>query len=208
MDARVRELLSQRRLAPRDLLVIVAHTGDLDHVIEAGPEIGNDLRRELDHRLLVLDMRRMRIADQPVRAGIDPRIETVLQDDLDRLFRAFDRKDVLFDDRHVGLDEDRAVESADRRLERQRLDQHRHAARRPPARDGKRDSCVLNRFDRRPRSRGQHLVFGQQRAVHIRDHQRHVRHARTTFGYAMGLHCRPSRPSSASASAGPVLPAG
>ena len=78
----------------------------------------------------------------------------------------------------VGRHEDPAVEGRDRRPQPQWIDQHRHAARRPAAGDGKRDAGGLQCLHGRISARGQHLVLGDEGAIHIGKHQRDFRRAR------------------------------
>ena len=94
-------------------------------------------------------MRRRRVVDEPVAAAVDPDIHAVAADELDRAARDIGGEDVLFNDRHVGSDEGAAVEGRDRGLERQRLDQHGHAAGRPPAGDREADARLVQAMDRR-----------------------------------------------------------
>ena len=52
------------------------------------------------------------------------------------------REHALLDHVHVAIDDEPAVERGDRRLEVERVDQHRHAARRTAARDREQDAGV------------------------------------------------------------------
>ena len=63
------------------------------------------------------------------------------------------RDDALLDDVMVGLDDEPAVEGRDRRRERERLDEHRHPARRPAARHREVDAGVVERVHGRDRAR-------------------------------------------------------
>ena len=64
-------------------------------------------------------------------------------------------------------------------LQSERLDQHAHAARRPSAGDGKRDAGVSQRGGRSHCRLGQHLVVGDQCAVHIGQQKTDVAFARS-----------------------------
>jgi hypothetical protein len=90
-------------------------------------------------------------------------------------FATSGRQAVLFDDRHVGPDENPAVEACNGRPQGERLDQHRHAARRPAAGDGKGNPNRIQRLHRRLRALRQHLVFGDERAIYIGNEERHLR---------------------------------
>ena len=81
---------------------------------------------------------------------------------------------VALDHGEVGIDEHAAVEAGDGALQSERLDQHAHAARRPAAGDGERNAGVVQLPDRRLRRLGQHLVLGDQRAVHVRQQKADV----------------------------------
>jgi hypothetical protein len=59
------------------------------------------------------------------------------------------------------------VEACNSSPQRERLDQHAHASRRPPAGDGERDVGLIQLAYRRLRGVGQHLVLGDQRTVHV-----------------------------------------
>ena len=140
--------------AARDQIVIVAYAHDLDGAAEHCFEILHDGRGELDGPLLARDMGRIGVTNKPVLAAIDPHIHAVLEDDLQRAPCGIGGQHVFFHDGHVGLDENPAVESGNRRPQRQRIDQHRHAARRPAARDRKGDAGAIKLFHGRPRAGG------------------------------------------------------
>ena len=116
-------------------------------------------------------MRRVRFRDQPVVASINPGIETVRVDQFDRLRGDIGRQRLLFDDREIRLDEQPAVEARDRRFELQLVEQHCHALRRPATGDGEANAGAMQALDRRLGALRQHLVFGDQRAVHVRQDQ-------------------------------------
>ena len=69
-----------------------------------------------------------------------------MEDDVERASGDIGGKHMLCHDGHVGLDEDAAIEAGNRRPQRQRLDQHRHAARRPAAGDRKGNARGLERL--------------------------------------------------------------
>ncbi len=98
----------------------------------------------------------------------------------------------------------------------QRLNQHRHAARRTPAGDGEGDIRGVKRFHCRQGARRQHLVRGDKRAIHVGDHKgdptrlgRRLRHVLLSSpGPKIERQRLPSRAMSSSAWLGPALPAG
>ena len=147
LRARGRDLLGERLLriglTARDRIQVVADPDDLDHVVQQSIETGNHRRRELDGPLLPRDMRRVLLLDEPVLAPVDPYRQAVRCNGRDDTSGDAGRQDVLLDDRHVGSDEHAAVETRDGRGQGQRLDQHRHPARRASAGDGKGDSGVV-----------------------------------------------------------------
>ena len=195
--------------------MIVAHADNLHRVVECPLEALDDRRPKFDGPLLPHDVRRIEIADKPLIAAIDPDIHAVLQDNPQGPPGDLGRQEVRRDGGHVGIYENPAIESCDRGAEPQRLDQHRHAARRPATRDRKGDPRRMQRVNGRRRARGQQLVWCDQSAIHIGQDERHAHGGRRSChqdcsggALVMGRQLRPSRVKRASASAGPELPAG
>ena len=125
-------------------------------------------------------MRRVLVTDQPLLLGVDPGVQPLVEDQLHGLLGRRGIERVALDDREIGIDEHAAVEAGDGALQRERLDQHAHAARRPAAGDGEHDAGIVQRTRRRLRRLGQHLVLGDQRAVHVRQQKADV---------ALPAHC-------------------
>ena len=94
--------------------------------------------------------------------------------------------------------------------QRERLDQHAHAAGRSPAGDGEGDAGLIQLPHSRLRRLGQHLVLGDQRTIHVGQKQTNVMLRRHCFCSEAGITGRqarsPSRASSSSAAFGPSLP--
>ncbi len=130
----------------RDRVVVVAHADDLRHAraerVEAldAPSARTAACATLGRR-----------AGRPGRGRTSRRpgtTQTESSDDFEELDRRRDelvRDRVLFEHLQVGLDDEAAVEPGERRAESERLDEHRHAARRSPARHGEVDPRVVER---------------------------------------------------------------
>ena len=92
--------------------------------------------------------------------------------EINRLARDIGRHRFLFQDGEIAFDKEPAVEASDRRFDVEHIKQHGHAKRRPAARYGETDTGVLQRVHSVVRPVGQDLLFGDERAVHIGQHQR------------------------------------
>src|SRR6185369_1943808 len=117
---------------------------------------------------------------------------------------------LLLDNREIRLDEEPAVETRDRSLEMERLEQHGHAARRPAAGDGEADAGGVQGADGLLRSLGQYFLLVDERAVDVREYERDflpLRHQDLARGQSSGRQARPSRAINSAAAAGPLLPA-
>ena len=83
--------------------------------------------------------------------------------------------------------------------------------RRPAAGDGEADAGVVQALHGVLRAFGQHLLFGDERAVHVRQHQGDLsllcHRISPAFAQSSGRQARPSRASNSSAAAGPLPPA-
>ena len=84
--------------------------------------------------------------------------------------------EVLLDDVEVRLDDEAAVEPRERRLDRERLDEHLHPPRRAPARDREVDARLVERVDGVDRARGEGLVRAHERPVHVRQDELDLGH--------------------------------
>ena len=93
------------------------------------------------------DMRSVELGDQPVIAAIDPCVESLFSDETNRLACDISGHRLFLKDRKIALNKKPAIEAGDRRLDRQRVKQHRHAARWTAASNGKADPGFLQRFD-------------------------------------------------------------
>src|ERR1700733_476673 len=205
LRARRRRFSAERLLgslfAARHQVVIVAHANDLNRAAKHVFEILDDGRSKLDGPLLPRDMGRVEIANKPVLAAIEPDIHLVLEDDLQRALCRIGGKHVLFHDGHVGLDENSAVEPGNRRLQSQRIDQHRHAARRTAAGNRKGDACGLQSLHSRSRARRQHFLRSDERTVDVGQDKRDSRcgenglyHARAPAFAPSTRACEPPPP--------------
>ena len=116
-------------------------------------------------------MRPVRVADEPLGALIHPDAQRGRLEELDRRRDELLADDALLDHLHPGLDDETAVERRDRRPKRERLDEHRHAARRPPARHREVDPRVVQLVHRLDRAIGEHLLLRDERAVDVREQQ-------------------------------------
>ena len=137
----VAELVVRGALGGRDGVVVVAHADDLrDPGLDAVEAVDHG-GLELHGVRLALDMRavrgRGRASPRPgrprPRAPNDSRISIVGADEI-LGGRA------LVDHLHLRLDDEAAVEAGQRRLQRERLDEHLHAPRRP-SRSSRRSGC-------------------------------------------------------------------
>ena len=120
---------------------------------------------------LPVDVRSIRVEHEPVGAPIHPNGEPERLDELDGRRDEIATDDALLDDLEVGLDDEPAVEGRNRRREREGLDEHRHAARRPPARHGEVDSGVVERVHGGDRARRQLLLFVDEGSVDVGEHE-------------------------------------
>ena len=84
-----RRALAECRLgvgfAALHLVEIVADADDLGDLLKLLANVRHDLRLEFDRPGFARDMRRVGLGDQPVIAAVDPGVETVRADELDRL---------------------------------------------------------------------------------------------------------------------------
>src|SRR5690606_1796721 len=123
-----------------DQLIIIADADDLHGATQKLREISDDGRRKSDSPRLTIDVLRLGITNKPVIASIDPDVQSVFQNEPYRLVRGITRKSSLFDNGQIEFDEHPAVEACNRRIERERLDQHRHSFRRAATGDGEFDA--------------------------------------------------------------------
>ena len=121
--------------------------------------------------LLMRDVFAASVVDQPFVVGEQPDVGAELAEDLQAALSCVFRNQMLLDRIHLGIDDRGAVERADRQPQRQRLDQEAHADRGPAGGDGEADAGLVQPLHRGPRTLGQRLVLGQQRAVDVGDHQ-------------------------------------
>src|SRR6202030_4845088 len=84
--------------AAPDFVEVVAYADDLRSVAQIVSEVRHDRRLELDRPGLALDVRRMGLRDQPIVAPVDPGVETVPADELDRLGGDVGRQGLLLND--------------------------------------------------------------------------------------------------------------
>ena len=101
----------------------------------------------------------------------------------------------------IGLNDHAAVEAGDRFGDFQRLDQHLHAPRRPPAGNPKQDAGIVQLLHRLDGARGENFVLRDQRAIDVGDDQTNAKILRVGlrahsgllfllgFGYRPGLLC-------------------
>ena len=90
--------------------------------------------------------------------------------EINRLARDIGRHRFLFQDGEITCDKEPAVEASDRRFDVEHIKQHGHAERWPAARYSETDTRVMQRVHGVVRPLGQDLLFGDERAVHIRQH--------------------------------------
>src|SRR5262249_19383660 len=154
-------------LAAGDAIEVVAHADDLHRAGQWRFKIRHYRGRKLHGPLLARHVRRGGVADKPVVPAINQHIKSTGDDDSIGALGRIGGKHVLLDDRHIGPDEDPAVESGDRRLQIERPDEHPHATWRPATGDRKGNACGVERLHRLGRARGQHLVGGDPGAGHL-----------------------------------------
>ena len=165
--------LPQLGLGARHQRVIVADADDLHRPVEHAAQIADHRRRELHRVLLVRDVGRGRVADEPVGAAVHPDVEArreqvVRRPPPPRPAAAGTAATTVV---RSGWTNIAAVERGDRRGEPERPDQHRHPARRPPAGDRQRDAGGAQPRHRLARARREPVVPGHQRAVDVGDEQ-------------------------------------
>ena len=107
LRSRRRRALSERSLgiclAALHLVVIVADADDLGDVVKLFTDIRHDLRLEFHRPSLAGDMRGVGLRNQPVIAAVDPGVEAMLANKIDRLARHIDRYRLLLEDREIPL---------------------------------------------------------------------------------------------------------
>ena len=91
--------------------------------------------------------------------------------EINRLARDIGRHRFLFQDGEIAFDKEPAVEASDRCFDVEHIRQHAHAERWPAARYSETDTRVMQRSHGVVRPFGQDLLFGDERAVHIGQHQ-------------------------------------
>ncbi len=166
-----RELLLNRCLAPGDQGVVVADADDLDDSVEEAVVRGHHGGRKLDGRRFPLGVRGVGIGDVPLGGAVDPDVQTMRAHRLDHRWRDVRWDRPFVDDRHVGEDDDPAVEGGHRHRHAERLDQHPHAARRTSARDREQHPTFLQPLHRLNGAWGQHLVLRDEGAVDVCQHR-------------------------------------
>jgi hypothetical protein len=150
-----------------DRVVVVAHTDDLRDSALDTVEALHDGRRELHRLRLMRDVRAGRVADEPVGAPVHPDVELEGLEQLEYRCDELVRDDSLLEHLHAGLDDEASVERGERRRERERLDEHRHALRGAAARHREADAGLVERVDRLDRARGERLVHADECPVHV-----------------------------------------
>ena len=98
----------------------------------------------------------------------------MLAHQFDSLTRHIGGHRLLLQDGEVALDKQPAVEAGDRSFNIEHIEQHGHAERRPAAGYGETDARLLQRAHRLARPLGQYLFFGDEGAIHVRQHQRNL----------------------------------
>src|SRR4051794_40683085 len=88
-------------------------------------------------------MRSVLIADEPVIRSVDPSIKLVVEHQFEDPFGCREVERVAVDYREVRIYKHAAVESGDRALQIERLDQHSHPARRTAVTNGQRNTGVM-----------------------------------------------------------------
>ena len=102
------DALPQLGLGARHQRVIVADADDLHGAVEHAAQIADHRRRELHRVLLVRDVGRGRVADEPVGAAVHPHVQARRQQVVRDLRRHGQRQRALLDHRReIRLDEHR-----------------------------------------------------------------------------------------------------
>ena len=114
------------------------------------------------------------LGDQPIIATVNPDVETMRANKIDRLARDVRRHRLLRKDREIPFDEQSAIEASDRCVEIERIEQHGHAAWRAAAGDREADAGMLQGFDGVLGASCQNLLFSYERAVHVCKDQRNL----------------------------------
>ena len=154
---------------------VIAYADDLHRPVQRVAEVGHHLGAELDGLALALHMRRGGVTDHPVLGGIDPRIQTVLHDDIVSLAG---RRGIDGAGQHDGLvwvDEHPTIEPGDDAVQPQRLHQHGHSPRWPARGHGKADAGRLHPMHGSDGAVGHHLLLRHQGAINVGQEQFYVR---------------------------------
>ena len=161
-----------RRLTFGDQGQVVGNADDLHRVRQVVIAEGlHHLGLELHGPRLARHVRGVLVADHPLIGGIDPGVQALVQDEFDCLLGGGGIEGVALDNAQIGVHQHPAIEAGDGGGQGQGLDQHLHAAWRPPAGDRQADPRRAQGLGRRLGPLGEDLVLGDQGAVHIRQHQ-------------------------------------
>jgi len=122
------------------------------------------------HRVgLALDVRTVRVEDEPLVPPIHPRGQAEGLEEVERGSNEVLRDRALLEHLELRAHQEPAVERRDRCRERERLDEHRHPARGAAARHREQDSRFVQALYRLDRTRGQLLLLRDEGAVDVRE---------------------------------------
>ena len=146
-----------------------------------GREIRDDGRIGLDRALFVRDVFAVGIARVPAVVAEQPDIDTERIEHVEAALRHRRGDQMLLDRLEPGVDDRTAVEGADGKHDRKRLDQKAHADGRPAGDDGEADAGLVQSAHGCLCAIGQNLVLRQQGAVDVGNNKRDAGHWGTRF---------------------------
>src|SRR5262249_37278147 len=148
-------------------LEVITHAHQLGNIASQPIEIRDYGRRELHGPFFPVDVRTMSLAYKPVGAAVNPGIQSKSSHRLHRGFDDVGLQHALFDHGKIRPDEESSIKGSNRRGERQRLDQHLHAARGPATGNCEFDPRNPQLADSGTRAFGEHLLSRYKRAINV-----------------------------------------
>ena len=154
---------------------------DLAGGCEMRREIRDDGRIGLDRPLFVRNVFAVGIACVPAVIGEQPDIYAERVEHVEAALRYWGRNQMLPDRPELVVNDRAAVEGADGKCDRKRLDQKTHADGRPAGDDGEADAGLVQPAHGCLCAIGQYFVLRQQGAVDVGNNKRNAGHWVTRF---------------------------
>src|SRR5215510_14373474 len=161
------QLRLSSRFTPRNRIQIIADSDDLHDPAKQAVERGDYSRGELHGCRFAIHVWGLCRTDVPIRAAVNPNIETVCQKDTDDVRHNVVGQRTLIKYRKVWVHDHAAVECGHLRLQPERLNQHAHAARRSSAGDKKIDAALVEPSYGLNRTLGEDLRLRNERTVNV-----------------------------------------